>query len=209
MRAARLPFITLTAAIALTTACGGDKKPPATTPPGPASSSTSSSNPGASGGSAGGALQVPAPPVPTTASDSPVPSAPRDAPVSADPYAGQPPEVINKMSPLKPAFFAYDSDQLDETARQALNDDAELLKKYGTWVITIEGHSDERGTAEYNLALGERRALAARSYLLSLGLPADRFKTVSYGKEFPFDPGHNDAAWKTNRRAHLMVTANK
>ena len=67
-----------------------------------------------------------------------------------------------------------------------------ILKKYPTWVITIEGHCDERGTAEYNLALGERRALAAKNYLVSLGIAADRLRTVSYGKEFPFDPGHDD-----------------
>jgi peptidoglycan-associated lipoprotein len=76
-------------------------------------------------------------------------------------------------------------------------------------VISIEGHSDERGTAEYNLALGERRALSARSFLLSLGVAASRCTTVSYGKEFPFDPGHDETAWHQNRRAHLVVTANK
>ena len=84
---------------------------------------------------------------------------------------------------------------------------AEILRKYPSWVITIEGHSDERGTAEYNLALGERRAAAARTYLVSLGIPADRLKTVSYGKEFPFDPGHDEAAWAKNRRAHFVVTS--
>ena len=82
-----------------------------------------------------------------------------------------------------------------------------MLKTYSTWVIAIEGHCDERGTAEYNLALGDRRALAARNYLLSLGVPAARIKTVSYGKEFPFDPGHAEASWKKNRRAQFMVTA--
>jgi len=84
---------------------------------------------------------------------------------------------------------------------------AEVLKKYPTWAVTIEGHSDERGTAEYNLALGERRALAAKTYLVSLGIPADRLRTVSYGKEFPFDPGHDEAAFKKNRRGHFVVTA--
>jgi len=73
--------------------------------------------------------------------------------------------------------------------------------------ITIEGHCDERGTAEYNLALGERRALAAKNYLVSLGVGADKVKTVSYGKEFPFEPGHDDAAWLKNRRAHFVITA--
>ena len=73
-------------------------------------------------------------------------------------------------------------------------------------MITIEGHADERGTAEYNLALGERRAVTARGYLVSLGITADRLRTVSYGKEFPFDPGHDEAAYSKNRRAHFVVT---
>jgi len=88
-----------------------------------------------------------------------------------------------------------------------LQANAAVLKKYPTMQITIEGHCDERGTAEYNLALGERRALAAKNYLVSLGVGADKVKTVSYGKEFPFDPGHDDAAWLKNRRAHFVITA--
>jgi peptidoglycan-associated lipoprotein len=84
---------------------------------------------------------------------------------------------------------------------------AELLTRYPNWVVTIEGHCDERGTPEYNLALGERRALAARNYLISLGIAGDRLRTVSYGKEFPFDPGHTDAAWAQNRRAHFVITS--
>jgi peptidoglycan-associated lipoprotein len=91
-------------------------------------------------------------------------------------------------------------------ARAALDANAAVLKKYPTWVVTIEGHCDERGTAEYNLALGERRAAAAQSYLAALGIPASRIKTVSYGKEFPFDPGHDEAAWAKNRRAHFVIT---
>jgi outer membrane protein OmpA-like peptidoglycan-associated protein len=73
-----------------------------------------------------------------------------------------------------------------------LETNAGILRKYPTWQISIEGHCDERGTAEYNLALGERRALAARNYLVSLGISADRLRTVSYGKEFPFDPGAHE-----------------
>jgi peptidoglycan-associated lipoprotein len=88
-----------------------------------------------------------------------------------------------------------------------LQANADLLRRYATWQISIEGHCDERGTAEYNLALGERRAVAARNYLVSLGIPADRVKIVSYGKEFPFDPGHSEEAWAKNRRAHFVVTA--
>ncbi len=96
---------------------------------------------------------------------------------------------------------------MDAAGQQVLQANAEVLKKYGTWQITVEGHCDERGTAEYNLALGERRAASARTYLVSLGIAADRIKTVSYGKEFPFDPDHNEAAWAKNRRAHFVVTA--
>jgi peptidoglycan-associated lipoprotein len=88
-----------------------------------------------------------------------------------------------------------------------LQANAAILKKYPTWIITIEGHCDERGTAEYNLALGEKRALAAKTYLVSLGVPADRLRTVSYGKEFPVDPGHDESAWSKNRRAHFVVTS--
>lgn len=114
---------------------------------------------------------------------------------------------INKNSPFQPVFFGFDMAELDSGGQEALNANAEILRKYPTWVITIEGHADERGTAEYNLALGERRALAARNYLVSLGIPADRLRTVSYGKEFPFDPGHDEAAWSKNRRAHFVVTS--
>ena len=114
---------------------------------------------------------------------------------------------INRAQPLKPALFALDSEAIDTVAQQVLADDAQVLKKYPSWVITIEGHCDERGTAEYNLALGERRALAAKNYLMSLGIAADRLKTVSYGKEFPFDPGLDEGASSKNRRAHFQVTA--
>ena len=84
---------------------------------------------------------------------------------------------------------------------------AQVLKQQAAWQVTVEGHCDERGTAEYNLSLGERRALAAKTYLVSLGIAADRLRTVSYGKEFPFDPGHDEAAWGKNRRAHFVITA--
>ncbi len=77
--------------------------------------------------------------------------------------------------------------------------------KYSTVKIQIEGHCDERGTAEYNLALGERRANSAKKYLVSLGIPADRLSTISYGKEMPLDPGHNEEAWAKNRRAHFII----
>ena len=116
-------------------------------------------------------------------------------------------EELNRDSPLKPAFFPLDSSDLDDAARGVVSGNADILKQNPRWVITIEGHCDERGTAEYNLALGERRALAAKSYLISLGVLDARVKTVSYGDEFPFDRGHTDEAWSQNRRAHFVISS--
>jgi len=116
-------------------------------------------------------------------------------------------DKINQNSPFQPVFFAYDSSEIEGEGQQVLTANAAILKKYPEWVITIEGHSDERGTAEYNLALGNRRASAARTYLISLGIPADRLRTVSYGKEFPFDPTHTESGWSKNRRAHFVLTS--
>ena len=116
-------------------------------------------------------------------------------------------EDLNRDSPFKPAFFGLDSSELDDTGRADVTANAEIMKKYPTWMITIEGHCDERGTAEYNLALGERRAVAVKTYLVALGIAPDRMRTVSYGKEFPFDIGHAESAWAKNRRAHFVITS--
>jgi peptidoglycan-associated lipoprotein len=128
-------------------------------------------------------------------------------PIAEDAIAGKSLDDLNRDPPLKPLFFALDSSDVDADGQRVLQENAAIMKKYPAWQITIEGHCDERGTAEYNLALGERRALAAKNYLVSLGVPADKVKTVSYGKEFPFDPGHDDNAWAKNRRAHFVITA--
>jgi peptidoglycan-associated lipoprotein len=114
---------------------------------------------------------------------------------------------LNRSSPLRPLFFAYDSSEIDAEGRAVLDANTATLRRNPTWTVTVEGHCDERGTAEYNLALGERRAVAAREYFISLGIPADRLRTVSYGKEFPFDPGSTEEAWAKNRRAHFVITA--
>jgi len=163
----------------------------------------------------------PAPP-PATTSDTgmgttpePPPPAPplRDEPVTVAPAPVDPAigsknlDDLNRESPLEPVFFALDSYELSAEARTQLQGAAGVLKQNGTWQVTVEGHCDERGTAEYNLSLGERRALAAKTYLVSLGVAADRLRTVSYGREFPFDPGHDEAAWAKNRRAHFVITA--
>jgi peptidoglycan-associated lipoprotein len=160
------------------------------------------------------ARPMPVPPPPSGTSGTPAPPQPVTEPVVVppeplkdDPVGSRSIDDLNRDSPLRPAFFEYDSAELGSEAQAALNSNAEVLKKYSTWTITIEGHCDERGTAEYNLALGERRAGAARAYLVSLGIAADRLRTVSYGKEFPFDPGHAEGAWSKNRRAHFVITA--
>jgi peptidoglycan-associated lipoprotein len=163
------------------------------------------------------ARPTPPPPPPTTSTPGARPPAPPEPvaeptivppePVREDAIASASLDDLNRNSPLKPVFFALDSDALGPDGQKTLDEDAVILKKYPTWAVTIEGHCDERGTAEYNLALGERRAVAARAYLVSLGIPADRLRTVSYGKEFPFDPGHDEAAFSKNRRAHFVVTA--
>jgi peptidoglycan-associated lipoprotein len=114
---------------------------------------------------------------------------------------------LNRDSPLKPVFFDYDSAEIAPDAQAVLAENAAILKRYSTWAVTVEGHCDERGTAEYNLALGERRAGAAKTYLVSLGVSADRLRTVSYGKEFPFEAGHDTTAFSKNRRAHFVITA--
>ncbi len=98
-------------------------------------------------------------------------------------------------------FFDTDQSTIREDGRTTLNRQAEWLKKYTNYQITIEGHCDERGTREYNLALGERRANAARQYLVAQGIPAARIKTISYGKERPDPVGSDEAAWARNRRA--------
>ena len=128
-------------------------------------------------------------------------------PVKEDTMSSRSLDDLNRESPLQPVFYGYDSAEVSGEGQKVLEANAEVLKKYPTWVVTIEGHCDERGTAEYNLALGERRAVAARTYLVSLGVPADRVKVVSYGKEFPFDPGKTEEAYARNRRGHFVITA--
>lgn len=104
-------------------------------------------------------------------------------------------------------FFDFDKFNLKPKARQTLQRQAAWLKRYPSVVITVEGHCDERGTREYNLALGERRANSAKNYLVALGVNPNRIRTISYGKERPAVAGSNDAAWAQNRRAVTVVRA--
>jgi peptidoglycan-associated lipoprotein len=109
------------------------------------------------------------------------------------------------MPELQDVFFAFDKYNLTDEAKRTLQADASELKRSPDVSIIIEGHCDERGTKAYNLALGEKRAKAAKDYLVSLGISGSRITIISYGKERPFDPGHNEAAWAKNRRAHFVI----
>jgi len=114
-------------------------------------------------------------------------------------------EQINKEQPLQMIHFDYDKYAIRADARPVLERNAEWLKKYKTVKILVEGHCDERGTEEYNLALGERRANGATDYLIALGVPADRMKIISYGKSQPIAGSQDEAAWQKNRRAQFII----
>ena len=166
-------------------------------------------------------VAAPAPP-PTVTAPPAVTPAPAPAPRRVDealPVPQQPAladdeigsrtlDDLNRNSPLKPVFFGVDSAELDDAGRAAATENAQILRKYPNWVITVEGHCDERGSPEYNLALGERRAVAVKTFLVSIGISPDRIRTVSYGKEFPFDPGKSEDAYAKNRRGHFVITSN-
>ena len=102
-------------------------------------------------------------------------------------------------------FFNYDSSELDTDAQELLQDQVAWLKQYSDVSVIIEGHCDERGTREYNLALGEKRAQSVKNYIINLGISADRVSTISYGKERPAVVGSNDGAWAQNRRSVTIV----
>jgi len=107
---------------------------------------------------------------------------------------------------VKDAFFDLDKSDLSSEAREALTKDAEFLRSYPQVRVSLEGHCDERGSTEYNLGLGQRRAEAAKNYLISLGIMGDRVETISWGKERPFCMDHNEECWHQNRRAHFVMS---
>jgi peptidoglycan-associated lipoprotein len=191
MQIRRVTTALVLVAVAMSLAGCAKSKPPVARPTTPAA-----------GGGDPGAARTPTPPEPV-----PEPPGVPPEPITEDPLKVSDIDKINQNSPFQPVFFALDSTEIDASGQQVLTANAGILKKYPEWVITIEGHADERGTAEYNLALGTRRASAARDYLISLGIPGDRLRTVSYGKEFPFDPSHTESAWSKNRRAHFVLTS--
>lgn len=113
--------------------------------------------------------------------------------------------MAEEGSILKDVQFAFDSYDIDTTGRSILQGNASWLKENSDSTFVIEGHCDERGTPEYNMALGQKRAQSVYDYLRGLGIGAERMSTVSYGEELPLDPRHNEVAWSKNRRAHFRI----
>ena len=187
--------VSLTAVIALVTAMGvsacGKKAPaPAPAPPPPPPPAEAPRT-------------APAPPPPP-------PAAPRETPrtpTEEERFAATSLPDLNAQKPLATVYFVVDSAQLGDEAKPVLQKNADWLKKWTSTRILIEGHCDSRGTSEYNLALGERRAVAVRDYLVNLGIPATRVQIVSKGKETPVCTEENEACWQQNRRGHFIITA--
>src|SRR6266852_8919244 len=155
-----------------------------------------------------------APPVPVTTTETRVVNPPDFVQPTPQPTITTEPlpsdiETLNRVAEqrgyLQDAFYAFDESTLSADAQTALTTSANWLKKNSQYNLLVEGHCDERGTEQYNLALADRRANAAKEYMVTLGVDAGRVRTVSYGEERPFDPGHDDAAWAKNRRAHLVI----
>jgi peptidoglycan-associated lipoprotein len=182
-------FVTFCVALSLgAAACA--KKPAAAAPPAPPPEATAPAAP-------------PTPPPPPAP-----PPAPKPAALSEDElFARKTLEQLNAEKPLADVFFDLDESTVRDDARGPLQKNAEWLKRWASTRITVEGHCDERGSAEYNLGLGDRRGNAVRAYLVSLGVPGDRIAVVSKGKESPFCTEKNEGCWQQNRRGHFLITA--
>ena len=140
---------------------------------------------------------IPPPPPSTDQTETQAPPPPPEPAPSKD-------SMGERMS-IRDAFFDFDDASLRPDAKTALENNARFLESNGVAKAIIEGHCDERGSVEYNLALGERRAKAAKEFLVSYGIASNRLTTISYGKERPFDAGHDESAWSKNRRAHFVT----
>jgi len=171
-------------------ACGG-KKPPAATPPPAAPAAAPTTTP------------APPPPPPPAPRENPQPRVPTDDEI----FAGKSVADLNNEKVLGDALFDLDSQAIREDAKPVLQKNADWMKRWTTTKVMVEGHGDSRGTAEYNLALGERRATAVRDYLVNLGIGTDRIQVVSKGKEAPVCSEENESCWQQNRRGHFVVTA--
>jgi len=156
---------------------------------------------------AGGCRKTPPPPVAAPAESAPAATAPAaPATPAVDPNAARLAEEQRARGVLEQrVFFDYDDASLRSDSRQLLDSKVPLLRQYPSFTMMIEGHADERGSTEYNLALGMRRAETVVQYLVGFGLEAQRFRTVSYGEERPLAQGQGESAWSQNRRAEFRV----
>ena len=167
---------------------------------------------------AAAAAAVTPPPAPAAAAPAapvapPPPPPPAEAPTTPrtltedEAFAAKTLEQLNAERPLADVFFDLDESSVREDARAPLQTNAGWMKRWASTRVTIEGHADERGSSEYNLALGDRRGNAVRAYLVSLGIPIERIEVVSKGKESPFCTESSEACWQQNRRGHFVITA--
>jgi peptidoglycan-associated lipoprotein len=186
---ARVCAAVVLAAIVGVSACAKKKPVPPPAPPPPAAAEAPRTTP---------ATPPPPPPAPAPTSRTPT---------EEEVFASKTLDQLNAEKPLSDVFFDLDQAQIRDEARPTLQKDADWMKRWTSTKVTVEGHGDSRGSAEYNLALGDRRASAVRDYLVSLGIPADRVQVVSKGKESPFCAEETEACWQENRRGHFIVTA--
>ena len=154
---------------------------------------------------------APTPTAPVTPPPPPPPPAPNPAPAPRplsedDVFARKTVEQLNAERPLDDVYFDLDKSEIRDDARASLQKDATWLKRWTSTSITLEGHCDSRGSAEYNLGLGSRRATAVKDYLVSLGIPGNRVTVISKGKEQPFCNDENESCWQQNRRGHFLIT---
>ena len=159
---------------------------------------------------------APAPPPPPAAPPPPPPPPPKPVPPPPPPpapltedqiFAQKTVDQLNAEKPMTDVFFDLDESTIREDAKPALQRDADWLKRWTSTQINVEGHCDSRGSSEYNLGLGSRRAQAVKDYLVSLGVPTGRVAVVSKGKEQPFCSDENENCWQQNRRGHFIITA--
>jgi len=161
---------------------------------------------------------MPAPPPPPPPAATPAPPAPPPPPAAPTPapaprplteeevFARKSVDQLNSEKPLDDVFFDLDKSDIRDDGRPVLQRDADWLKKWPTTQIVVEGHADSRGSSEYNLGLGSRRAAAVKDYLASLGVPAARVTVISKGKEQPFCNEETESCWQQNRRGHFVIT---